>query len=227
MNEQEFREANSSAPIKNSARHRGETCSHAGLTPRLSTVNSLPAVLLSSGLSSTDQARWFVEKVQPHERSLRAYLRARFPTLTDTEDLVQETYLRLFRARESGKTDLNKSYVFTVARNAAFDLCRRNQVISIEGIADLDGLPVMESGPDAAEAASQEQEIAILIEAIQALPERCRQVVTLRKIYDFSHKEIAVRLNISENTVNVQVTLGMARLRDFLRTRGVNNACRP
>jgi RNA polymerase sigma-70 factor (ECF subfamily) len=168
-----------------------------------------------------------VEEVQPHEPSLRAYLRARFPTLTDPDDLVQETYLRLLRARESGKANLNKSYVFTVARNAAFDLCRRNRSISIESIADFDRLAVLESRPDAAEAASHEQEVALLIEAIQALPDRCRQVVTLRKIYDLSHKEIAAKLGIAENTVNVQVTLGMARLRDYLRARGVNHAHRP
>ncbi len=189
-------------------------------------VNPLSAALPPPCAAATDQTRWFLEEVQPHESSLRAYLRARFPGLTDPDDLVQETYLRLMRARVSGRVDLNKGYIFAVARNAAFDLCRRKQVISFENIADIERRFVLDSRPDAAEAASREQDVAILIEAIQALPERCRQVVTLRKIFDLTHKEIALKLGIAENTVNVQITLGMARLRDYLRARGVNSGNR-
>jgi RNA polymerase sigma factor (sigma-70 family) len=184
-------------------------------------MNGLPASIPVSFGSSHEHARWFVEEVQPHEPSLRAYLRVRFPDLADPDDLVQETYLRLLRARESGKERLNKGYIFTVARNAALDLCRRNRVVSFERITDLERLPVLEHAPNAADAASHQQEVAILIEAIQALPERCRQVITLRKIYNLTHKEIAMKLGIAENTVNAQVTLGMARLRDYLRAHGV------
>ncbi|MBI2497428.1 MAG: RNA polymerase subunit sigma-24, partial [Opitutae bacterium] len=44
-----------------------------------------------------DFARWFAEEVQPHEPALRAWLRNRFPTLVDPDDLVQESYARLLR----------------------------------------------------------------------------------------------------------------------------------
>lgn len=50
----------------------------------------------------TEQARWFAEEVYPHEPALRAYLQARFPTLGDHDDLVQETYTRLLRAQANG-----------------------------------------------------------------------------------------------------------------------------
>jgi RNA polymerase sigma factor (sigma-70 family) len=48
---------------------------------------------------------------------------------------------------------------------------------------------------------SAEQEMTLLVEAVERLPERCRQVFTLRKVYGFTQKEIATRLGISENTV--------------------------
>jgi RNA polymerase sigma-70 factor (ECF subfamily) len=51
----------------------------------------------------------------------------------------------------------------------------------------------------------------MLVEAIQGLPDRCRQVFTLRKVYGYSQKEIALRMNISENTVEQHLTKAARR----------------
>ena len=59
---------------------------------------SEPARLPASSLS-----RWFAEEVQPHEPALRAYLQARFPTLGDYDDIVQESYVRLLKAQAAGQ----------------------------------------------------------------------------------------------------------------------------
>lgn len=42
----------------------------------------------SGAAIDADHTRWFFEEVQPHEPKLRAYLRHRFPTLTDVDDIV-------------------------------------------------------------------------------------------------------------------------------------------
>lgn len=168
-----------------------------------------------------EQARWFAEEVQPHEGSLRSYLRNKFPGHPDIDDLVQETYARLLQARESGGVRAPKSFLFATARNAAFDFFRRRQVAAIDGIAELELLPVLEDRPGVAETVGHDQELQLLAEAIQSLPDRCRQVLTLRKIYSLSHREIAAKLGISEHTVNAQVAIGVLRLRDYLAARGV------
>jgi RNA polymerase sigma factor (sigma-70 family) len=169
----------------------------------------------------TDADRWFALEVLPHEPSLRAYLRGKFPSLTDTDDLVQETYARLLRARETGGVRSAKALLFTTARNAAFDLFRRKRVVSIEGTAEIDELFVYDDSPGVAETICHEQELELLLDAVRALPDRCREVLTLRKIYGLSHKEIATRMGISERTVNAHVAIGLLRCRDFLRNRGV------
>ena len=51
-----------------------------------------------------ETARWYDEEFRPHAPALRAWLRAQFPSLLDPDDLVQESYLRLLRARNSGMT---------------------------------------------------------------------------------------------------------------------------
>lgn len=165
--------------------------------------------------------RWFAEEVHPHESALRSYLRSRFPAVTDIDDLVQETYARLVHARSSGKVAEARPYLFTTARNAALDLYRRNQIVGVDPIAEMDQLSVLDDGPDAAETLSRDQELTLLADAIRALPDRCRQVVTLRKLHGLSHRAIAEKLGISENTVSAQITLGCFRIRDFLLAHGV------
>ncbi len=169
----------------------------------------------------SEQTRWFAAEVLPHEPDLRAYLRRAFPSLRDVDDLVQETYARVVRARSAGKVTEARPYLFSTARNAACDLFRRSKIISITGIAEIERLPVVEERPPMGEALAHAQEIEILREAIGALPERCRQVLTLCKLYGLPHREVAAQLGISEHTVNAQVALGVLRCRNHLRMRGL------
>jgi RNA polymerase sigma-70 factor (ECF subfamily) len=165
--------------------------------------------------------RWFAEEVQPHEADLRAYLRRSFPGLSDIDDLVQETYARIFRAKTAGQVNEARPYLFSTARNAACDLFRRRKIIPFTGLAEIDRQTVVEDGPAIGEALDRVQEIAILREAIAALPGRCRQVLTLCKLYGLPHREVAAQLGISEHTVNAQVALGVLRCRNHLRACGL------
>jgi RNA polymerase sigma factor (sigma-70 family) len=198
---------------------------------RLSTPNpvpwefsiSLPVRATDPG-QADDGARWFTEEVQPHEAKLRVYLRRRFPTLPDVDDIVQETYARLFRERRAGKRFEARSYMFPVARNVAFDIFRRSRTIAIGGLGEMAGLGGLEESPDAAECASHDQELELLQEAIRLLPPRCREVFTLRRFQGLSHREIAARLDISENTVDAQLCNAIFRCRQYLVSRGVARA---
>mgnify|MGYP001627551503 CR=1 FL=1 len=151
---------------------------------------------------------------------LRAWLRLRFTRLADIDDLVQETYLRLFRARSAGKISHPKTYLFATARNAALDRLRREKVVAFEALPDVAESTPAEI-PAATDVAVQDEELALVAEAIRSLPERCREVLVLRKHHGLSHDEIAQRLGIAKNTVNAQITLGMMRVRQFLADRGL------
>jgi len=173
-----------------------------------------------------EQSRWFRESILPHEPKLRAYLRKHFAAVTEVDDVVQETYARLFRARQSGKT-LLPGYVFSIARNAALDVLRRRQIVAIESLGNLDRLSVVEDRPTPADTTARAQEIEILRDAIAALPERCRLIMTLQRIQGRSSQDIADQLGISIHTVNAQAVIGLARCRDYLRERGVLSAHLP
>ena len=175
----------------------------------------------------SEQSRWFAEEVQPHEPTLRSWLRGLFPTFPDMDDLVQESYVRLLRAREAGKVTHAKAYLFTTARNAALDFFRRRRIVSIETVGDMQDSLVLDDRPGVADAISRQQELDLLAEAIRDLPERCRQTLTLRLLYGLSHKEIAAELSVSDHTVKAQLAKGMRRCALYFEERGLLNPARP
>lgn len=169
----------------------------------------------------SEQARWFAEEVQPHESALRAYLLARFPTLADHDDLVQETYTRLLRAQGHGGVRYPKAFLFTAARNVAFDQFRRRGAKPTETVTDLVELTVLEDRPGVGEQIDQCYELEVLADAVRALPDRCRQVIMLRYLDGLAYKEIAGQLGISAETVKVHMAKGMRRCAAFFAERGL------
>ncbi|MGH8018375.1 MAG: RNA polymerase sigma factor [Opitutaceae bacterium] len=183
-----------------------------------------PSSPVSPQTSRPEQAAacWFAEEVRPHEPALRDWLHARFPSLRDVDDLVQETYVRLLKAYQSRKVVEARPYMFVLARNAAVDVVRRNQIIAFETLGENERLSVVEDRPSAADTVSHAEELDLLHEAIAALPTRCREVLTLRKLQGFSYREIAQQLGVSENTVDAHMCAGIFRCREYMRAKGVS-----
>jgi RNA polymerase sigma factor (sigma-70 family) len=163
----------------------------------------------------TDGARdrWFAAEVHAHEPILRAWLRSRFPTFHDVDDVVQEAYLRvLTKFDKNGEPESAKALLFCTARNLVLDHLRHRNVERLNPLAEVDNLPVIDGNADVPEAVARQQELDLLIHAIQSLPKRCRQVITLRKIYGLSQKEVAAKLGIAEHTVEAQGTIGIRKM---------------
>ena len=172
--------------------------------------------------NDSTQNRWFEEAVRTHEPALRAFLHSHFASLSDADDIVQEAYVRVLRARARGASFPNaKSFLFTTARNLAIDWCRHRRVIPLESLGRTEHLAVQEEQPHAAEAASRAQELELLAQAIQSLPPRCQQILRLRRLRGLSHRQIAAQLDISERTVNAQLAIAIERLRDALLASGL------
>jgi RNA polymerase sigma-70 factor (ECF subfamily) len=169
----------------------------------------------------SEQSRWFAEEVQPHEPALRAYLRRRFPDATDVDDLVQESYLRMWRARSAAPIASAKAYLFTTARHLALALFRRPRIFANVAVTDPPAARIIQEGADVIEHVSTAQEIGLLLNAIDALPRRCREIFILRKLQGLSQKEIAAQLGLSDQTVQVQVARGAKKCAQFLRRHGV------
>lgn len=170
-----------------------------------------------------DEARWFADTIYSHDSSLRSYLRRAFPSVRDVEDVVQESYLRVWKVRAAQPVQFAKAFLFTIARRIAIDVLRHDRRSPIDLTSDSADLDVSFPESDVSEIACQNETADLLIEAIDSLPARCREIVILRKLKFLSQRQVAERLGISEKGVENQLARGLVRCREFLRRRGVRN----
>ena len=161
----------------------------------------------------TRTTNWFL-RVLAHERDLRAFLSRSLPYRDEVSDVVQETYARLLALSPERRRAVRswRAFLFTTARHIAMDHLRRRDLVSLEALPETIGGDVVWSGgeesrPD--EIVNLTQERRLLAQVIASLPEKCRQVLTLRKIHGLSQKEIALRMGIAEHTVEKHVSHGV------------------
>lgn len=146
---------------------------------------------------------------------LRAWLLSQFPNERDIEDVVQESIMRVLRAKEDGEVRAPKAFLFATARNLVVGRARKAIRQEQFSLADLDKLELVDQGEAISSTVERAEELEFMAEAIQALPTRCRQVITLRKIYGMSQNEIAKELGVSVSTVEAQVVIGLRKLKTF------------
>jgi RNA polymerase sigma factor (sigma-70 family) len=183
-----------------------------------------PTTSAPTTVSTLDQSHWFKAEVHPHEPQLRSYLQGAFPAVRDIDDVVQESYLRMLRARARLSIRSAKAFLFEIARHVALDILRKQRGSPVNPVTDFAALPVFDQRPSAADVVCTQEELALLAAAVEALPARCREIVILRKIKRVPQKEIARMLGISEQTVQTQVFRGVRRCQKYLLQHGLQRA---
>lgn len=164
-----------------------------------------------------ERRRWFRREVLPLERGLIDYA-ARFCRRGDCEptDLVHETFARLIGY--SGWRDIENPRAFATQtlKNCAIDASRRRSVVPIDVMVSINlyDAPDPAAGPE--QTVLAQDELRELRAAVTRLPNQCRKVFTLRKIYGLSHAEIAVRLGISVSTVEKHLVKGLRLCSEML-----------
>lgn len=140
---------------------------------------------------------------------------------TDSEDLVQDTFIKLIRNIE--KFDIHgkaafATYLMTIARNCYLDYLRKNKNITLciddQEIADT---KVME------DKVIQSLEAAEVLKAINGLPPEQGQAIRLKYIERLTLEEIAERFHVQPKTVKSRIHDGMVKLRKNLYRRGDKN----
>lgn len=160
--------------------------------------------------------RWFIEEVLIHEDALLRYLHRNWRHRDEIHDIRQELYVRVYEAAGKALPAQPKAFLFASARHLMADRIRRSRVVSIEPMGDFEPSHVLIDEVTPERWCGGRQALSRLAGAFDQLPDRCREVVWLRRVEDLSQKEVAVRLGISEKTVEKHIAKGMRLLADTL-----------
>jgi RNA polymerase sigma-70 factor, ECF subfamily len=158
----------------------------------------------------------FAAQFERHRRELQVHCYRMLGSLQDAEDLVQETFLRAWRTRESfeGRSSF-RTWLYRIATNACLDALRRRRARPAElggGFGEipwlqpypdhlLEEVADTDAAPDSTVAAKETIELAFLA-AIQHLPPTQRAVLILRDVLGFSAKDTASLLDTSVPSAN-------------------------
>jgi len=138
------------------------------------------------------------------------------------EDLVTEVFLNLWEKKETVQiNDSVSAYLFRSVRNSCLNYLTREKsrrLMVSEHELTLHQIKMeyalSENPPDRLMDEELQKKIS---EEIEKLPEQCREIFQLSRMEELSHKEIAKKLGISENTVKVQIYRALIKLRNGLK----------
>jgi len=141
----------------------------------------------------------------------------------EAEDLTQEIFLKIFRSLGTFDRRANfQTWLISVSRNLCIDHYRsvRKERETIDRAIDAGELAPEADEPGPVAALEQRDRVALLRQALAALPEALRTAVLMRDIQELSYQEIAERLGLPEGTVKSRINRGRAELARQVRRLG-------
>lgn len=126
-------------------------------------------------------------------------------------DLTQDTFLRLWKAMNSGGQAIEKpkQYLYQIARNLVIDHYKKTKSVSLDALQE-EGYDPQETGVLSADVLA---DISLLKKAIEDLEADYREVIYMRFVEGLGIEEIAENLNISANLVSVRINRGRKKLK--------------
>jgi RNA polymerase sigma-70 factor (ECF subfamily) len=187
-----------------------------------------PDVRLMLRVRGDDPAA-FKELVEKYQHRLIGILAHLCGSADEAEDLAQEVFLRVYRARAEYHPQAKFStWFFTIANNLALNALRRKKrkpIIQLEPAPNQSGH--LQARPEEAlvkavatepDRRMRHQELAEVVQlALSQLNERQRLAVVLNKFEDMSYEEIGAILAISAKAVKSLLSRARTQLRDILR----------
>jgi len=175
----------------------------------------------------------FAALVEPHRRELQVHCYRMVGSLEDSEDLVQETFLRAWRRRKTfeGRSSF-RAWLYRIATNVCLDALQRTPRVAagaIQPLAEvpwlqpfpdhlLEELPTSDAEPEAEVVAKETIELAF-IAAIQLLPPRQRAALICRDVLGWSAAESAALLDVNVPALNSALQRARATLKEHLPRR--------
>jgi RNA polymerase sigma-70 factor, ECF subfamily len=153
----------------------------------------------------------FEELVEQHSGEIFAYVWRMLRETNDTEDCLQEIFLRAFRSYGRVRAGTNyRAWLYRIATNAARSHWKRRKrgedhTIDLDPEMQADGMSVVDR-------VEQKALLAAVMHAVEALPDQQRAALIMRKYQELSYAEIAAVLECSEATARANVYQSVKKL---------------
>ena len=164
-----------------------------------------------------DKRARFDVQVMPHLDAAYRFARWLTRSPTDADDVVQEAFLRAFRAFDTLRGPDVKAWLLAIVRNchaSAISQERRRAYVPLPEEPDAEfGSGTLAASADPERASMQHQEARRLEQLVAALPEEHREVLLLREMEDMSYREIAAVTQLPIGTVMSRLARARAALK--------------
>ena len=164
---------------------------------------------------NSDQADWMRSVLREHEGPLLRYAARLTGSLDRARDVVQDTFVKLCHEQPERLNSHLPAWLFTVCRNRALDLLRKEGRTTALTDADLAAHPSPEPSP-AVVAADKEAE-ADVFRALADLPANQAEVIRLKFQNGFSYREISRVTKLTETNVGFLIHTGLKTMRHRVR----------
>jgi RNA polymerase sigma-70 factor (ECF subfamily) len=130
----------------------------------------------------------------------------------EISDIVQDVYLKLSNLDSVEHIQSGRGYFFATARTMLLDRIRRERIVRIDSMTEMEALTLADDDPGPERRVSARLELERVRRLIAGLPDRCREIFELRRIQGVPQREIAERLGIPEHTVEAHAVRGLKLL---------------
>lgn len=167
---------------------------------------------------SNPKSKWMRSLVEAHAADLTRYAASILRDSEAAKDVVQDTFLRLWREPRQKMEGHERPWLFRVCRHRALDYLRKggrmqpmNEVTARETPLDV---------PDPQSEAERQDSHTQVLEMMRTLPDNQQEVVRLKFQNDMSYKEIAAVTELSVGNVGFLLHTALQKLRQRMVAAG-------
>lgn len=164
-----------------------------------------------------DAVAWVSKHVLPLEGELRGWLLNHHISASEADDIMQEVYCRLLEHQDLRQIVQPRAYIYRMMRNSLVDRFRERTIVDIMAVQSLDELSIPDNASSPEDVVLMRSEMRWVLSLIGSLPERCKRVFELRKVYGLSQAETAERLRLTENIIEKETARGLRLMSNIIK----------
>ncbi len=140
----------------------------------------------------------------------------------EVDDVIQEACYRILSMPSLSHVRDPKPFVFRAAKNIVLDRIRRDAVVSIEAMANLEDLDIEDTSPSPERVVFARAELKWVIGLVGQLPDRCKSVFRARRIHGLSQQETVDTLGLTDSVVEHEMMKGMRLMSELIARQGMD-----